>query len=65
MKIGQTILVGFTYYNQDGDVTEQEQLFREIAEMDHESIRVEYSDGEEWFIPAYALDAPRGTHECV
>jgi hypothetical protein len=65
MRIGQTILVGFTYYSQDGDVTEQEQLFGKIAEIDQESIRVKYTNGEEWFIPAYALDAPRGTYECV
>ena len=65
MKIGQTILAGFTYYDQDGNITEQEQLFGEITEIDEDSIKVKYTNGEEWFIPAYALDAPMGIYECV
>ncbi len=65
MKIGQTILVGFTYYNQDEKVKGQEQLFGEITEVSSESIKVKYTNGEEWFIPAFALDAPRGIYECV
>jgi len=65
MKIGQTILVGFTYYNQDEAVTGQEQLFGEITEIISDSIKVKYTNGEEWYIPAIALDAPRGLYECV
>lgn len=65
MERGQTILVGFTYCNQNEEVTKQEQLFGEITEVDQESIKVKYTNGEEWFIPAYALDAPRGVYECV
>jgi hypothetical protein len=65
VKIGQTILVGFTYYNQYHELTGQEQLFGQITEVDPTSIKIKYTNGEEWLIPAYAMDAPRGTYECV
>jgi hypothetical protein len=61
VKIGQTILVGFSYYNKDRELTGQEQLFGQITDVDPVSIKVRYTNGEEWLIPAYALDAPRGT----
>ena len=65
--VGKTILVGLTYWNQQDEVTRQEQFSGEVIGIDapRNTIIVEATDGEEWHLPLWiAPDPPRGEYEC-
>jgi hypothetical protein len=67
--IGKSILVGLTYRQQSGVVTEQQQIFGEITKIIPEdyTMEIEEPDGSSWFLPFYPdtiLPAPRGVYRC-
>ncbi len=67
--LGKSILVGLTYRDQDGNLTEQRQIFGEISSISEEetTMEVDEADGTFWKLPFYPrtiLEAPRGVYKC-
>lgn len=67
--VGKTLLIGFTYYNQQQEITDQKQFFGEIATADEfNGIFVNIGDDKPLLIPpdpTCILFAPRGSYTCL
>ena len=67
--IGKSILVGLTYRDHRGNVTEQQQIFGEITKIAEEdnTMEVDEPDGTYWTLPYFPmtiLEPPRGIYKC-
>jgi hypothetical protein len=60
--IGKRILVGVTYLDADGNVTEQTQHVGEVIAVDESCITVRWADGEETTLPPEVQDAAPGVY---
>jgi len=60
--IGKKILLGMTYLDSAGEITEQTQHVGEIIGVDDHCITVRWADGEETTLPPEVQDAAPGVY---
>jgi hypothetical protein len=60
--IGKKIMVGITYLDSAGEITEQTQHVGEIIGVDDHYITVRWADGEETTLPPEVQDAAPGVY---